>query len=257
VNRRMNKDDLIFDWSNVETHVGWKGASVLVASLGFMFMFSVFSVHVDFRKSSAVNSASVLFLSDHEQGRIWRMKAEEEGPFPGRLEISGLYDPFEELGSGSLSVDDSWNPYVVTMRSLEMDSATSAQRISAQGQRFFPRNFKSTDAVNELPKVKLVLSPKLIPYTKESEEWLPTEFPAFRMDNEGKVAAAEWRFLLNLQADGRVVQCLSLSGGREKGLVAMTAWLKSLRFQEADEPERWMGLRIEFLNERSHGSDPE
>lgn len=252
----MNKDDLIFDWSGTEVHRGWKGAAVLITALGFGFVFSVMNVQFDHRDIASVKSASVLFLPDHEEGRIWRMKAEEEGPFPGRLEISGLYDPLDELGAGSLG-GDSWNPYAVKMKSLQMDSAVTAHRISTQGQRVFPRNFKSTEAVKEQPKVEVVLSPNLIPYTKESEKWLPTEFPPFRMEMKEEVASAEWRFLLDLRVDGTVMECLSLSGGREEGLAAITAWLKSLRFQKSEEAERWMGLRIEFLNERSHGPDPE
>ncbi|MES2983172.1 MAG: hypothetical protein V4727_12740 [Verrucomicrobiota bacterium] len=251
----MNKDDLIFDWSHAEVHRGWKGASVLVAALGFGFVFSVISVQFDHRDIASVKSASVLFLPDHEEGRIWRMKAEEEGPFPGRLEISGLHDPLDELVAGSLK-DDSWNPYAITMKSLQMDSVVTAHRISTQGQRVFPRNFKSTETVKEQPKAEVVLSPNLIPYTKESERWLPTTFPPFRMEVEEEVAPAAWRFLLNLRADGTVMECLSLSGGREEGLATITAWVKSLRFQEAEEAERWMGLRLEFLNERSHGPDP-
>lgn len=228
---------------------------MLIAVLGFGFVFSVFSVQFDFREVSSVKSASVLFFPDDEAGRIWRMKAEEEGPFPGRLEISGLVDPLNELG-GSLLTEDSWNNYAVTMRSLQMDSTIPDHRISTQGQRVFPRNFKSAGVVKERPKTEVELSPKLVPYTKESEAWLPTEFPPFRMEMKEEVASAEWRFVLNLRADGTVVECLSLSGGHEEGLAAMATWLKGLRFQEAEAEERWLGLRIEFLNERSHGSDP-
>lgn len=72
-----------------------------------------------------------------------------------------------------------------------------------------------------------------------------------------EIVSAEWRFVLNLRADGTVLECLSLSGGSEEGLAAMIAWLRSLKFQESEEAERWMGLRIEFLNERKHGADPD
>lgn len=252
----MNKDELIFDWSNEEVHQGWKGASVLVAVLGFGLVFSVISVKFDRRDVASVNSASVLYLADDKEGRIWRMKTEEEGPFPGRLEISVLYDPLDEIGVGTLG-DDSWNSYEVTMRSLNMDSAITASRISAQGKRFFPRNFKSTDLVKAPTQSEVVLSPKLVPYTTESEKWLPTRFPPFNMLMKDEIVSAEWRFVLNLRADGTVMECLSLSGGSEEGLAPMITWLKSLRFQESEESERWMGLRIEFLNERKHGANPD
>lgn len=253
----MNKHDLIFDWSDKEDHRGWKGAAVLIVSLGFGFLLSVLHVGFDFKEVTSVKSASVLYLPDHDEGRIWRIKAEEEGPFPGRLEISGMDDPFERFGSGVPSEDDSWNPYKTSMRPLEMDSVKSMNRISVQGQRYLPKIYKSTDEHKEQQKAEVVLKPLLIPYTKESEKWLPTEFPPFRMEMKEEMDTTEWRFVLNLSADGKVRECLSLRGGEEIGLAEITEWLRGLRFQEVADEERWMGLRVEILNEINHGSEPE
>jgi hypothetical protein len=256
-NRWMNKNDLIFDWSNTEAHWGWKWTAVLIVALGFAFLYSLFSVQFDHKDVAPLRSASILYLSDDKESRLWRMQAEEDGPFPGGLEISGLNDPLNELGEASLSEDDSWNSYEVSMRSLRIDSFINEHRISAQGQRVFPRNFKSVEALNEQPKTELVMRPILIPYNKESEKWLPTDLPPIHLELKEELASAEWRFVLNLRDDGSVMECLSLSGGREEGLKVITDWLQGLNFQKSDEQERWMGLRIDFLNERSHGTDPE
>ncbi len=252
----MNKNDLIFDWSSVEAHRGWKGAAVLIVTLVFGFSLSLVNVEFDSKEVASVKSASVLYVPDHEEGRIWRITAEEEGPFPGRLEISGMDDPFEGLGSGVLNKDDSWNLYKTSMRPLEMESVSSMHRIAVQGQKYLPRIFKSTGEVIDQQKTEVVLKPLLIPYTKESEKWLPTEFPPFRMEVKEEMDSSEWRFLLNLMPNGKVKECLSLSGGNEVGLVVITKWLEGLRFQESADEERWMGLRVEILNERGHGSDP-
>ena len=166
-------------------------------------------------------------------------------------------DPFERFGSGVPSEDDSWNPYKTSMRPLEMDSVKSMNRISVQGQRYLPKIYKSTDEHKEQQKAEVVLKPLLIPYTKESEKWLPTEFPPFRMEMKEEMDTTEWRFVLNLSADGKVRECLSLRGGEEIGLAEITEWLRGLRFQEVADEERWMGLRVEILNEINHGSEPE
>lgn len=252
----MNKNDLIFDWSDTEQHQGWKYSAVLIVALGFGIFLSLLHIKFDFRDVSPVKSASVLYLPDQGDGRTWRIKAEEEGPFPGRLEITGMDDPFEGFGSGMLSEADSWNPYKTSMRSLEIDSLKSMNRISDQGQRYLPKIYKSTGEVKDHQKSETVLKPLLIPYTKESEKWLPTQFPPFHMEMKEVTNTSEWRFVLNLSADGKVKECLSLSGGDEVGLAEITEWLKGLRFQEVAVEERWMGLRVEILNERSHGSDP-
>ncbi len=255
--RLMNKNDLIFDWSNKEAHWGWKFTAALIVALVFALLYGLFSVQFDHKDIASLRSASILYLSDDKESLLWRMQADEEGPFPGGLEISELNDPLNELGEGSLSEDDSWNSYEVSIRSLQIDSSINKHRISAQGQRVFPRNFKSIEALNEKPKAELVMRPILIPYNKESEKWLPTEFPPLHLELQEEGTSAEWRFVLNLRNDGSVMECLSLSGGREEGLKVITDWLQGLNFQKSDEQERWIGLRIDFLNERSHGTDPE
>jgi len=253
----MNRESLIFDWSNAETHPGWKGASVLLAALGFVLFFSVFGVRFDLKQTAPMNRASVMVFSDFDAGHIWRMRAEEEGPFPGRLEISGLDAPLAVLGADSLIESDLWNSYELEMRPLHPEVAISSNRIAVQGQRVFPRSFKSAEVLTDAQPVELALRPILIPYTQGAEHWMPRSLPVFRANLAEKIASADWRFVLSLRADGSVHQCLSLSGGREESLLAMIGWLEGLRFMGSEEEERWLGLRVEFLNERSHGTEPE
>lgn len=254
---RMNKKDLIFDWSEVESHRGWKGASILIAVLGLGFFLSVIHVDLNFSELASVKSASVLYLPDYEEGRTWRMKAEEEGPFPGRLEITGEDDVLEGFGSGVFGEGDSWNAYEIKMRPLEMDPAETTERIAAQGQRYLPKIFKAPQVVSDPKNTEVGLKPLLIPYTKESEKWMPTEFPKFHFETKGEIDASGWRFVIHLNAEGRVKECMALNGGDDEGLAEITSWLKGLQFGKAAEEERWLGLRVEFLNERKDGTDPE
>jgi len=75
----MNKNNLIFDWSDVETQRGWMGVSILIAVLGLVFFLSVIHVKFDFKKVASIKSASVFYLPDHEDGRSWLMKAQRAG----------------------------------------------------------------------------------------------------------------------------------------------------------------------------------
>ena len=245
---RMNKNDLIFDWSDADSHRGWKGASVLIAALGFGFLLSAIHVDFDFRELSSVKTASVLYLPDQEAGRTWRMIAEEEGPFPGRLEISGEHDVLEEFGSTALIEGDAWNTYEIAMRSLEPDSVKANHRIAVQGQRYLPKIFKSTPEATVPDKATVGQKPLLIPYTKESEKWLPTELPEFQHETKREIDVSGWRFVLNLNDQGRVVECMAINGGDDEGLAEITAWVRGLQFQKAEQEERWMGLRVEILN---------
>lgn len=245
---RMNKKDLIFDWSEVEAHRGWKGASILIAALAFGFSFSMIHVDFDLREFASVKSGSVMYLTDHEEGRGWRMIAEEEGPFPGRLEISSEHDVLGNFGLGAFSEDEAWNTYEISMRALESDSVGTSQRIAVQGQRYLPRIYKSESGVAEPGKAVGGLKPVLVPYTKESEQWLPKEYPEFQVEVKGEIDASGWRFVLNVDGQGRVKECMALHGGEAEGLAEITAWLKGLEFQKAEDEDRWFGLRVEFLN---------
>lgn len=253
----MNKQELIFDWSPVESHRGWKGLSVLIVVLGSVFFFSLVSVRFDFKETSSVKSASVFYFPEEEMGSGWITKAEEMGPFPGRLEIDGLYAPIDLLAADPLDDENGWNGYEFQLRSLQVNQANAADRIAVQGQRYFPKNFGSAPSGKGVSGKELVLKPVLIPYTKDAAKWLPAELPKFDHVMNEKVASSAWRFVLLLRPDGTVAQCMSLSGGREESLSSLVKWLEGLRFGESEQPERWMGLRVEFLNEKNDGTESE
>ncbi len=255
VSRRMNKQELIFDWSHVEAHRGWKGLAVLIVAVGAIFFFSLISVRFDFKETSSVKSASVLYISDQDMMSAWMRKAEEMGPFPGRLEIDGLYEPIDLLAADPLDEEQGWNSYAFELRSMQSQPANSADRIAVQGQRYFPKNFGSVHSEKTAPAKELVLKPVLIPYAKDAAKWMPAELPKFESVMNEKVASSAWRFVLLLRPDGTVAQCLSLSGGREESLSSLVKWLEGLRFAESEEAERWMGLRVEFLNDRKDGTE--
>lgn len=251
----MNKSDLIFDWTGVESHPAWKGAAVVMVAFGFLIAFSFFRVNFKMPDSQSAKSASVVLVPDEELGRLLRMKAEEEGPFPGRLEIAGLYEPLEWAGFGTLGDKGAWNDYSIALRPLNPDSEDFSNRVSAQGQRVFPYRNRSLDKPQTVTKIEHKLVPLLIPYNQRAAKWLPNKLPDLQMQADERMASADWRFVLKLRADGAVEQCISLSGGGGESLFTMVEWLEAQRFQASDQEERWFGLRVEFLNKSNDGSE--
>jgi|GEM_PF-1232932 len=255
----MTKDELIFDWRNTDSHAGRKLAALAVVVVIFLIFLSVIKLRFDTPGVGSVKSASVLLFSDDSTGSSWRQKAEEDGPFPGRLEIR---EPDSAPSLNAISGwdgRDSWNDYEVGMRPMQSNIGESVDRIASKGLRFFPSRKASVEAIRSeaRPAVSDVMFPVLIPYSKEALVWLPKTLPAFKLPGEDSVLSTSWRFVLSLRRDGSVAQCLSLSGGDDAALIAMVGWLEGLRFAKSDEESRWMGLRVEFLNERSHGTDTE
>lgn len=252
----MIKDDLIFEWSDAPGNQRRKLLALLLVSLLFVLFGVMINVRFDSPGVGSVRTASVLFL-DGEIGREWRLKAEEEGPFPGRLEIGWDSDPLDLRIVISAEGEVDWNDHTIRMRPMRSEVGKSSDLIASKGVRYFPEIESVSREVRDTDPLKLVRSPVLIPYSKEAQQWLPDDLPLFPLRSEEGLASASWRFVLNLREDGSVAQCLSLSGGNEASLMAMTEWLEQLRFKMSAEDSRWMGLRVEFLNQKTDGSDSE
>lgn len=255
LSRPMNKQELVFDWDSAETHRGWKWLSVLIALSGFAFFLGLVSIRFDFKDASSVRSASVMYVSEEKMGASWIRMAEDMGPFPGGLEIEGFNAPIDLLAATSLDDEAAWNPYQFQFRPFRAPAAND--RISLQGQRYFPKNLGKGQSGKHVAGRELVLQPVLVPYTHEASKWMPAELPKFSAVMNEKVASSVWRFVLLLRPDGSVAQCLSLSGGREESLSSLVKWLEGLRFSRSEQEERWMGLRVEFLNDMNHGAESE
>lgn len=252
----MTKEDLIYKWRETDGHPARQILPAIFVAIVFIFFFSVLDVRFDTPGNAALKNVSVIFFPDDEMGRAWRLKAEEEGPFPGRLEISGSMAFSDSGGVGSLRGVEIWNDYSIEMRPIQSSRPIPADRIAPKGVRYFPSR-ESREESNSEKLAEVISTPVLITYDKKALEWLPEKLPPFPIKLEEGTASASWRFLLNLRANGTVAQCFSLSGGREASLLAMVEWLKTQRFKESEEEVRWVGLRVEFINKSSDGTDPE
>lgn len=255
----MNKDELIFDWKTAEAHPLGKLIAVVVIGLVFLLFASLFTVRFSSPEPEPVKFASLLFFPDKDTGRAWLIKAEEEGPFPGRLEIAGLRESMDLIGSDTLEGPGSWNDHSISLERLQPVDEVSANKVSPKGVRFFPIRENKNEALagSASSGSEVILKPVLIPYSDEAVKWLPDVLPDFQVPVEERLASASWRFVVNLRANGSVAQCLSLSGGNETSLRSMIDWLESLRFKTSEEDSRWIGLRVEFLNKTGDGTDPE
>jgi len=255
----MTKEDLIFKWSNSDVHPARIIVPVIIVAIIFTFLFSILNVRFDAPRNVSLKNVSMLFFPDDEIGREWRLKAEEEGPYPGRMEIGGNMASLNSRGLIGLNGVDVWSDYSIKMKPMQSSGRESIERIAPKGIRYFPQRISAGMPLPNEPveSADTVMIPSLIPYSKAALKWLPEHLPPFPAKLEEGAASSAWRFLVKLRADGTVAECFSLSGGREQSLLEMVKWLESQRFRKSEEEVRWIGLRVEFLNQRSDGPDPE
>ena len=246
----MTKDGLIFDWSEVENHRGRKLVAFLVVCLLAIALAGLVEIRFFGGKTRSSGSASVMHFADDEIGHHWRMKAEEEGPFPGGMRLTEADDLLDFRDSSA------WNEHVFVMRSLEVDDRLHRLGVLERGTRYFPDLAGNViEDPREIGSAEMKPSPVILPYEKEALAWLPEKLPPFQGEAGEYISSNGWRFILQLRSNGSVEHCLPMSGG-EAELSAIILWLEGIRFEKSDEEIRWMALRVEFINSSGNGSDP-
>ncbi len=246
----MTKEELVFNWRTSESHIGFKIIAVSAVAIIFTVLFGLVEITLKPPKAVGFDSASAFRLVNDELGREWTLLAEENGPFPGRLEIAGahgLADIDQAMVSGDVS---GWSGYDVSLRKLQAIVSLPSYSLASKGQRYFPSRVKifNENVAQDIVATEVTRKAILAPYDDQALKWMPEEVPDFVFPvNGGDLLSASWRFMLSLRPDGSVSDCVSLSGGADAGLKETTDWLRGLRFKSG-EGERWLGLRVEFVN---------
>lgn len=244
----MTKGELIYDWRKSEGSFRDKLASFVIVTVIFTILFVTVRIVYSAARIERPGSASILRFKNDDLGRFWMLQAEEEGPFPGRLKFG------EDGGGLSAGGIVEWNGYRSELRPMDEGDGYSREDLAPAGTRVFPSR-KKPDLVPPVVK-KIRQHPILMPYDPEALAWMPEDLPDFAMPEGGGVVPGSWRFALNLGEDGTVRESISLGGGDDAGQAAMETWLRGVRFK-AGAGDRWLGLRVEFVNQPDHGTEPE
>lgn len=251
----MTKEDLIFDWKKSES----RSRDKLLALMIVILLFTLFSGSLDLRlpafRNTPAQGAGLIRFTDEAMAKSWLLEAEENGPFPGRLELDGGEGAATFLDGARL---DSWTDYRVEMRPFpEMEEVTRAE-ITPKGKRVFPTiREASSDPVPDVSVPgEMRRIPILIPYDRAALEWMPGESPDFVLPAGAEVAPDSLRFTLSLREDGSVAEVIPLAGVADPAQEAMGRWFRGVRFKEGTGA-RWFGLRVDFVNRREDVAEPE
>jgi hypothetical protein len=246
----MTKGELIYDWRIAEGSFRDKLAAFAIVAVGFAMFFGVFQVRYVAPRADRTGSASVIRFRNDDLGRYWMLQAEENGPFPGRLDFGERGASLATEGLGGSGI---WNDYRSQLRPLGDEGGDLREDLASKAVRVFPSRAKP-GAVTPVPK-ELRQKPILTTYDSQALAWLPDKLPGFEMPEGAESSSAPWRFTLNLGEDGSVREAISIGGGDDAGQVAMERWLQGVRFKPA-EGDRWLGLRVDFVNQPGDGPEP-
>jgi hypothetical protein len=82
-------------------------------------------------------------------------------------------------------------------------------------------------------------------------EEIPKDLPAYEGKVDATMQADSLRFMIHLDAEGAVLECVALSGGdTPEATASLTSWVRGIRFlRNPGAAPAWAALRIRFLNQ--------
>ena len=246
--------DLVFRWRPIKPQ--WLPRLIAVAFAGVaLALLMTVRIRVETLGKSEPRRAAVIYLRDDAQGRHLSSRAQEGGPFPAKFQLS-QWEGLAELERSAMEAARLQpEPYVSPIRDLPAENQLESLELAAKGESFFPQRSPALVDTSALPKLKL--APTLYPLAGISSESLPLDLPPFNGLVDGEMSSSSWRFLVRLNPEGGVVECVSLvEEVGETRAAEMEEWLRRVQFKpKSGEPFRWIAVGIGFLKQPADGPD--
>jgi hypothetical protein len=230
-------------------------AAIALVSLATAVLLGTLRVKIAVPQPMAPRKASMIYLTNDEQGRALALRAQEGGPFPSRFQPS-QWEGLATMEAAAMAEARAAAspPYVPALRELPLDDKIPALELASKGRPVFPKRTPVLRAAPDPAKMKL--APTLYPLSGIAPGQIPAQLPPFAGTVDGPMTAATWRFLVRLNPEGGVVECVSLANGGEAGALELSNWLQSIRFQAADgDAFRWIAVAVGFSNQPADGPD--
>jgi hypothetical protein len=242
----------VFRWKPLGSPLVPKLVALAISATALVLLVTQVRIQLALPERMSPRRAALIYLGDDPQGRELAMRAREGGPFPSRFEPSdweGLAALEQQVMAGARHQPE---PYVPEIADLPEENLVQALVLAPRGERFFPK--REAAAITPPDSSGLKLAPVLHPLSALAAGVLPDELPAFDGPVDGAMAAAPWRFLVRLNADGVVTECTSLEKGGEPAADALQVWLRKVPFKsQPGTPDRWIALGLSFTNQPADG----
>lgn len=252
--RLKGTPQFVFHWRGSRTPLFPKLLAVAFSCVVFGLLITTVRIRVVAPEKSTPHKASVIYLGDDIESRALSLRAREGGPFPSRFDPS-QWEGLLELETHAMNaIRFETQPYVPALQELPAENQLQPLQLAAKGELFFPKRSLVPRTAPDLAKLKL--APALYPLSGISNELLPRDLPAFIPAVDATMSSASWRFLVRLDPEGVVAECVSLEKGGEPGAPELEAWLHRLQFKpDPAKPFRWIAVGIEFTNQPADGPD--
>ena len=246
--------ELVFRWRPVKPQ--WLPKLIALAFAGVALAgLMTLRIRVIAPEKTSPRRAAVVYLRDDAQGRELSLRAQEGGPFPARFQLA-QWEGLAELERSTMQAARFQpEPYVSPIRELPAENQLQSLEFAAKGQSFFPQRSPASTALPAPAELKL--APRLFPLAGISHETMPLVLPPFDGAVDAEMSSSSWRFLVRLNPDGGVAECVSLvEKVGEVQTPELEAWLHRIEFKaEPGQAFRWIAVGVGFANQPADGTD--
>lgn len=220
-------------------------AAVFVSGLASIAYPSI-SVKITTPQQIIPRKASLIYLTNTSEGRTLALKAQEGGPFPSRFRPSQWQGMAQLEGEIALRTRLPREVYSTQLRPVPEAGLATLGAPPLAREMVFPESRAPATLPEVAQRVKMI--PQLFPLAGIKAEEIPSPLPTY-------VGAAEgaWRFLIQIEASGRVKECISLAKGGDPGAVDLQKWLRGVSFSTS--PGRWISVGVRFINQAENASE--
>jgi hypothetical protein len=245
----------VFSWRPLGSPWFPKFVALAVTGTAFTLLVTTVRIRLAMPEKSSPRRASLIYLGNDPQSRALALRAREEGPFPSRFELS---DWAELAGIERQAMDAArYQPpaYVPEIRDLPDENRVQPILLAPRGEAFYPQRKPTAPSTPDASGLRL--TPVILALSSNAKGLLPEgKLPAFEAPVDDRFSSPSWRFLVCLNADGGVTECVSLGKGGEPTADTLGTWLHQLRFKpEPGKPTRWIALGVGFTNQPIDGPD--
>jgi hypothetical protein len=253
--RRINDAERLFAWSRKSDSRLPMLVALMITSAAFVFMLHSLRVDLGSQAPARDDHAGLILAGSDAVGIELKRRAREEGPFPLR------FDPLSDVAVVKLqqaaldAIRFYAPPYVPTLRPLRETSTIATPSLAPVGEAVFPR--RPLPAIETSVKPESRPQPLLTPISGISAAEMPRALPEFSVEINGKSLRDSWRFMIHVDANGRVLDCIALNGGESPATSALGEWLRQVEFQPGTHAaDHWFAIDLGIINQAPHAPDP-
>jgi len=249
----LGTPEWMFPWRRSESAFFSTLFAAIIGGGLFALAYASVNVKLSVPRPQVPRKASFIYLTNSSEGRALALKAQEGGPFPSRFRPT-QWEGMAELEASLMATTRlPQEIYFTQLKPLPETPLAQNVPLLLEPEMVFPKSVPTDKLLENAGRVKL--TPQLFPLSGIKAQDLPNPLPDYLGGVEGAVAAASWRFLLELDANGKVGECISLEKGGDPGALELQKWLQSIRFPAASSPSaRWISVGIGFTNQADNGS---